>query len=479
MASAVKQSAGAKDTHRRCILMWSRLALRRFFERVAGEMAAILLRRLVGALAFTLIVGAAWAQTSLPPADAIHLGVASCAGSTCHGAVQRLPGSSVAQNEYITWSHKDKHAKAYAVLGEARSQRIAKNLGLGDARTAQICLDCHADNVPPDRRGPQFQISDGVGCEACHGGAQSWLGIHISGAKHAANLAAGLYPTDDPVARAVKCLSCHQGDDKKFVTHQIMGAGHPRISFELDTYTLAEPAHFVVDKVYIQRKGPVNDVRVWAVGQAVALEKFMDAVIDPKHAPKGLFPELVLFDCTACHHGMDDLRWQAQPSVGLPPGLPPLNTANAVMLKIIAQRVAPGVAKSLGDHLLALHHASTESWGAVQNEARALRQIAVDLVPTISSHDFTRDDMRALADGLVAAGLDHDAGDYPGAEQATMALASIVSGMRMGGYIGEPQAREMNDKLNGLYEALNNNATYKPEIFVAALREFQKTLPGR
>ena len=89
------------------------------------------------------------------------------------------------------------------------------------------------------------------------------------------NLAAGLYPTEQPVARAEKCLSCHFGDDKKFVTHQIMGAGHPRMSFELDTFTAVEPAHFVIDKSYIERKGPVNDVRVWAVGQAVALVKYM------------------------------------------------------------------------------------------------------------------------------------------------------------------------------------------------------------
>ncbi len=429
------------------------------------------------------MVGVAAAQApappSAPPTDGAHLGVASCAGSTCHGAVERLKGSSVAQNEYITWSRKDKHAKAYAVLGEERSQRIARNLGLGDARTAQICLDCHADNVPQDRRGPQFQISDGVGCEACHGGAKAWLGIHISGAKHAENVSAGLVATENPVVRADKCLTCHQGDEKKFATHQIMGAGHPRISFELDTYTAAEPAHFVVDKAYIERKGPVNDVRVWAVGQAVALVKFMDAVTDPKHAPKGLFPELVLFDCTACHHGMDDLRWQSQPSVGLPPGLPPLNADNAIMLKIIAARASPGVAKSLGDHLLALHHASTQSWADVQREARELRQIAVDLEPALASHEFGRDDMRALADGLIAAGLDRDAADYPGAEQATMALASILAGMRSGGYVNDAQAKDINDKLNGLYEALANNATYKPDAFVAALRDLQKTVVAR
>ncbi len=438
----------------------------------------MLLRCLAGmALCWGIAVQAA-AQAPAT-SDAVHLGVASCAGSTCHGAVQPLKGSSVAQNEYITWSRRDKHAKAYEVLGEERGRRIARNLGLGDARTAQICLDCHADNAPADRRGPEFQISDGVGCEACHGGAKTWLGVHISGASHAENVAAGMYPTDQPEARAEKCLSCHLGDDTRFVTHLIMGAGHPRMGFELDTYTAAEPAHFVINKTYIERKGPVNDVRVWAVGQAVALEKFMDVVLDPKHAPKGLFPELVLFDCTACHHGMEELRWQERPAAQLPPGLPPLNDANAIMLRVIALRVAPDQAKPLADHILALHRASTESWAAVTREARAVRQIAAALVPVVARHEFGPDDMRALADGVIASGLSRDAADYPGAEQATMALASIASAMRLTGTATESQAKAMNDALNGLYEALAKNETYQPDTFVAALKDFQKTLAMR
>jgi len=436
-----------------------------------------LLRGLAGMALCWGIVAQAVAQA--PANDAVHLGVASCAGSTCHGAVQPLKGSTVAQNEFITWSRRDKHAKAYTVLGEERGERIARNLGLGDARTAQICLDCHADNVPADRRGPEFQISDGVGCEACHGGAKSWLGVHISGASHAENLAAGLYPTDEPAARATKCLSCHLGDDKRFVTHLIMGAGHPRMGFELDTYTFAEPAHFVINKTYVERKGPVNDVRVWAVGQAIALEKFMDVVLDPKHAPKGLFPELVLFDCTACHHSMDELRWQQRPAAQLPPGLPPLNDANALMLRVIALRVAPEQAKPLADHILALHRASTESWAAVEREARALRQIAAALVPVVERHDFGPDDMRALADGVIAAGLSRDAADYPGAEQATMALASIATALRLSGAESDSQAKAMNDALNGLYESLAKNETYRPDAFLGALKDFQKTLALR
>ena len=114
---------------------------------------------------------------SLPFIDKdIHMGVATCAGSTCHGAVEALSGIGILQNEFITWQRHDKHAKAYQVLLSERSKRIARNLGLEAAHTAPICLDCHADNVPAERQHRTFQLSDGVTCEACHGGAGRWIG---------------------------------------------------------------------------------------------------------------------------------------------------------------------------------------------------------------------------------------------------------------------------------------------------------------
>jgi len=420
----------------------------------------------------------AWSQAS--KVDGIHLGVASCAGSTCHGAIERLKGSSVPQNEYITWTRRDKHAKAYAVLFDERSQRIARNLGLPDAHTAQICLDCHADNAPADKRGRQFQISDGVGCEACHGAASGWLGIHISGAPHRDNVAAGLYPTDQPLARAEKCLGCHLGDDKRFVTHKIMGAGHPRMIFELDTFTAVQPAHYVVDKSYIERKGPVNDVQVWAVGQAVAVSRFMDEVIDPKRGPNGIFPELALFDCQACHHGIKDAKWEPRSSTGLGPGTVRLYDANVIMLRVIAQRVAPATAKTLSEQLLALHKATTENWAAVQRQARAVKKTAGDLVAVLAKHNFDRDDMAALADGLVRGGLaGGDEVDYSNAEQATMALASIVSAMKQAGTITEGQKTSLGDAVNKLYEAVATNEAFRPEGFKLALKDFQQALPAR
>ena len=54
-----------------------------------------------------------------------HLGVVSCAGSTCHGATKPFQNSSVLQNEFVTWQRHDKHAQAYKVLLNDQSKRIA------------------------------------------------------------------------------------------------------------------------------------------------------------------------------------------------------------------------------------------------------------------------------------------------------------------------------------------------------------------
>jgi hypothetical protein len=436
------------------------------------------LARAVAVLILVLVPAAARAQA--PPHAAIHLGVASCAGSNCHGATRPSKGSYVEQNEYLIWAKSDKHHQAYTVLLGARSRRIARNLGIANAATAPLCLNCHTDYVPPDRRGPQYQISDGVGCEACHGGASNWLGVHISGATHQQNLAAGLYPTENPLARAKKCLSCHFGDPsdpQRFVTHRIMGAGHPRMGFELDTYTMAEPAHFVVNKAYIARKGPVNDARIWAVGQAYSLYLHAKALGVPALAQKGPFPELVLFDCQSCHHAFD-WRMSEPPAVtGLPTGWPRIYDANGVMLRLIAARVAPALAPALGRDVFALRRATTESWPAVVRQARAVRQLASGLVPVMASHRFTPQDVQALAKSVIGLSLSPQGTAFSTAEQATMALASLESAMKMSGGLAPRQQAAMSRALSGLYASFASDDAYRRAAFVKALRELQNAVP--
>jgi hypothetical protein len=322
-------------------------------------------------------------------AEETHLGVASCAGSSCHGALEPWSNSTVKQNEYIVWEEDDPHADAYKILLTNESQRISRNLGLGRAEEEDLCLDCHADNVPVERRAKGFQISDGVGCEACHGGAVNWLGRHISGkADHKANLAAGLYPSEDPVARARLCLSCHFGTEDRFLTHRIMGAGHPRLAFELDTYTWTQPSHVVFDDDYRTRKGQISSVQVWAVGQAVAVDSLLDAMLDPKRNTDGIFPELVFFDCHACHHPMSNIRWAPRDSHDIGPGIPRIYDANLIMMRVLLQRIDPAMASDMAAKSKLLHQASLQGYDAVIEAARALKTATEGAIERLASHTY-------------------------------------------------------------------------------------------
>ncbi len=314
----------------------------------------------------------ALAQTALPiDSEDKHLGVATCAGSTCHGTPKPFEDSPVLQNEFITWHREDQHAQAYKVLLNEQSRRIARSLGLDNAHTAKECLVCHTDYVAEEARGRRYQLSDGVGCEACHGGAERWLGLHVTGAgTHEENVQAGLYPTEDPSARATLCLSCHLGNvGQRRIDHRIMGAGHPRLSFELDTFTIIEPWHFKIDDDYGKRKPVFSHAEIWALGQLSAAATFLDSLVNSKH--KGIFPELVYFDCQSCHHPMayGDLfkhpkrGWTPRRTTGLGPGVVRLNDATLLMVASIARGVSRQSGTDVRGALKALHLATGQGWG--------------------------------------------------------------------------------------------------------------------
>jgi hypothetical protein len=416
------------------------------------------------------------AATPAGAQSAAHLGVASCSGSNCHGATEQPPGSPIPGNEYVIWSKRDKHRQAYTVLLEERAVRMARAIGLPDAANQKLCLDCHADNVPMAQRGRQFQISDGVGCEACHGGAAQWLGVHISGASHRDNLAAGLYPTEQPAARAEKCLGCHQGDDKRFVDHRLYGAGHPRLGFELGTYTAIQPAHVVVDKRYVERKGRITDMQVWAAGQAVTVVKRMTALIDRWRGERALVPDFALFDCQACHHPYDPQHARAPARGGPGPGTIRLDDANQAMLQAATARLAPAQSRSLGWHALALERATIEGPDSVPREAAVLRDTARGLLPVVANREFAAGDIRALGAALTALGQSPEGGRLSHAEQTTMALAAVAAALKSSGSVGPAQGDALKHAMDALYASFPGEGRLRQEAFAAALRDVERAL---
>lgn len=406
-----------------------------------------------------------------------HMGVATCSNSVCHGASQPFRDSDVMQNEFAIWQEFDPHARSMDTLSTPESKSIARKLGLGDPTKAKVCLDCHTDDIAPDMRGPRFQISDGVGCESCHGGSELWLNSHADkSVKHADNLAKGMYPTDQPIARAELCLSCHMGEKQRMITHRIMGAGHPRLSFELDTFTWLHP-HYKISDSWIKRKGQWNGVRDWAVGQGVAARNLLDLLLDPKTGWQGIFPELVLFDCHACHKLMNGKQWGPRQGTGLGPGVVRLNDANLVMFRYALAPVDPAAAATVLKQTRALHQATTQSRDATFAAARKLRATIDSVLPKVAAFDYGPADLDTI---LASMGADAKRGefrDYAAAEQAAMGAQSMVVAFENDGKLDKDRAAVLHKKLDALYATIKNENSWSMTKFDAALAALRASAP--
>lgn len=399
-----------------------------------------------------------------------HLGAASCASSTCHGANQRAASARILLNEFSVWQQTDPHAKAYEILTKPESKAMAAKLGLGDATQAKICLDCHADNVPADKRGDKFLIEDGVACEACHGGSEKWIATHTDTAQpRQVSLDAGLYPTEKPVARAKLCLSCHMGTRDRMITHKIMGAGHPRLSFELDTFTWLNP-HYEIDQDYVERKGVFNGTRDWAIGQGIAAANLLDILLDEKAGWSGIFPELVLFDCHACHRLMKGKQWGPRPGTGLGPGVVRLNDSNLVMYRYVLALVDQGGAQALAAQTKQLHQSTTVSREQTYAAARKLKASIDASLEKVAAYDFEGADLGRILEGMVRDAERGEFRDFAAAEQAALAAQSVVVAFETAKQIDEAGSARLQAQVDRLYKTVEQEDAYRMGEFVQALK---------
>jgi hypothetical protein len=436
-------------------------------------------RWLAAGLCFLLALSAG--PAALAQNGGRYLGVASCAGATCHGRAEGN-GAVVRQDEIATWqspsSPTGAHSRALAVLSGVRARQIAASLGLKDPAEEPACLGCHSTSVPAAERGPRFQQSDGIGCESCHGPASPWIATHYTVAgSHSANVAAGLMPLDQPQARARVCLDCHYGSaaGNQFVTHRMMAAGHPRIAFELDLFSALQQ-HHDADADYIQRKGRPDSVRLWAVGQAEALRRSTDLFARPGFGSEGIFPEFSFYDCHSCHRPITDgpqrrLTFESNPGRPIPFGQPPFNDENIIMLQAVARALAPGQAGAFEAASRDFHRAMGTGRGEAVAAALRLRGAAAALSDAFAARAAGTGD----AFTVVAAVADRTTSprftDYEGSAQAVMALDTLLNAMVLDGRVTVGAAAGIRASLNRAYDAVKSPESYSPVRFRAGLGE--------
>jgi hypothetical protein len=291
------------------------------------------------------------------PAGPVFQFAGSAVCSTCHAVTPEKPTpfaysiGFIKLDEYTTWDKEDKHSNAYRRLNSDRGRRMASLLNIDVNKREAGCLGCHSASINEVtnrmNQGAQFNPSEGVSCENCHGPYSGWAGDHIQvpfrTKSHEEWAKVGFNDLRSADRQSEKCLSCHIGNagEGKVVTHEMYAAGHPPLpSIEVATFANSIPRHWwllaerknaALKKQLGFQDGQLEQTKLALVGAAVALKTSMKLLADEAKAAKGSapgqeWPDYARFDCWSCHHDLKRDSWrQARGYNDGPPGRVPVS----------------------------------------------------------------------------------------------------------------------------------------------------------
>ena len=352
--------------------------------------------------------GESHAQGDPPPHRAM-VGFTACLG--CHGRSRNNKGSDdlplpspsgdwILDNEVRTWSGKDKHKQAYAVLFNKRSVDMGRLMDIKAVHRDKRCLSCHTgypqalmpsvkQNLVDETWHRNTDVSFGITCEGCHGaggdlastgGARDgWFRLHLpplnpkrpwrfldpktKWEQH------GYVDVRTPSSKARLCGTCHIGDAAKgrVVTHEMYAAGHPPLpGFEVATFAAQMPAHWrsvatksdrgprksrseflakTADPFFSSdtyRIDALHRTQSMLVGALVALAQSLELTAGLSQQAtdgSGTWPELSQFECYACHHDLKVPAWRQRRAnpVGVP-GRPVLREWATVLARVALEK---------------------------------------------------------------------------------------------------------------------------------------------
>lgn len=424
-----------------------------------------------GIIGLCLLASAIACAQATPLNTPKYLGPGSCSAVACHGGIQPANVTPIQQNEYSVWIVQDKHAKAYSVLENPVSQRMAGILGIGKPEQSQKCLACHALSVPAAFKGRDFDINEGVSCESCHGPSSGWLGPHtLKGSTTKQSIALGMFDTKDLVHRAQNCMTCHVGTAEKFVDHEMIAAGHPDLVFELDSYSAVEPPHWK------PAANPYEGVHAWSVGQAVQLAETLKRL--SRRVNSGNWPEYSELDCFSCHHSLTkpENSWRQERGYHQQkPGNPPLNDAHYVVFRALVKDADPAASKGLEERLATVYAQASKLHSdrqALIEAANAAAAVASRLAADLDAATFDRARTARLLRSICADADRISAQGPRSAEQATMALDSaFIAYAKESG----PQP-EVRAAIDALFQQLDNPSAYNAPRFASAMKRVGSSL---
>ncbi len=410
--------------------------------------------------------------------------------------------------EWTIWNEDDKHSKAFVVLQEKRGSRIANLMRKNVLDESTGCIQCHTSNVDAtlwdskcgsDGLETNICISEGVGCEACHGPASKWVGPHALGDwSHKTDrekAALGFRSLHGPELRALLCLSCHVGSAKenKVITHEMYAAGHPPLSgFEIESFSDKMPRHWRQSYEKPQGTPKYERTRNMLVANVVSLRLSLELAADDVAASQSSlrWPELARLECYSCHHDLRLPSWrQSRSQVGQAGhvGRPRLHLGCEPLVRAAAHAVLGKAGRQEADALLA--RVQTEVFAenifgdpkAITRLHPIVRQWSMDLEAKLLTTPLTTTKVVDILEEIYQV-AGQELKDYDTARQLTGAiviicdelakidkerpvprqLANRINKLRTGFNLHEDKRKRVEETLK---QSLHRRAGFKPAVF--------------
>ena len=396
--------------------------------------------------------------SSAEQASFVHIGLQGCAATACHGRDGRDPGDSIWRNEYQIWASEDKHSKAFLLLYNENSQAMAHRLGLGNPIEEDRCLACHSIN--PASQVEDFDNSDGVACEACHGPASGWGDSHYTdGHTRTQSLADGLFDTKDLERRTELCISCHVGGPERNVDHDLIAAGHPDLVFEIQAFTGRMPRHWPSDSE------DWEGARLWMIGQALSLRETLNQLYRRADPSRWYGLDFADLECSSCHHSLSVPSRRQESGYSGQPGLPPVDPSAYIVWRSAWSIVFEDETDSLDTEIEELRRALERfESDSVRESIERISQTIDGLVPRFQSIELDARMVSAIIGAISEdAEMIAEAG-IRSAEQATLALESLYASYRSS--TGSSDS-EMEMRIRRLHEVLE---AFNPQQFSEELQ---------
>ncbi len=383
-----------------------------------------------------------------------YVGVTSCAASNCHGG----DGThGLARSEYSIWIQDDPHSRAYSTLFDQDSRRMARNLKLKTpAHQATICLNCHSPTATAARPTSEKQVvhtvslTDGVGCESCHGPAASWLGPHVRfdwKTKSATEKSAlGFSDTKNLLTRGRACAQCHVGSAGRDVNHDLIAAGHPRLFFELSAFNANMPHHWnpnddrrrhSAEPAANVQNSPVHshfEATLWAIGQLTTAEAAVNLLAERANPKNPVWPEFTEYECYACHHDLAAPSWrQDRAFLNRRIGSYPWNTWNVALLPVLSPEVVSAEILKPDGALRKLEHELSNVYPDRQAVQSLARQLSDALSNSAENFDTKTVKSKQLAELLTRLASNENklaAQSWDSATQLYLATVAVHQGLR-------------------------------------------------